>query len=268
MAARLPRPEVHWRARGRGPALVLLNGWATSGLAWPAAWTRSLERDHRVIRLDNRGTGWSRYARMPFTMADLADDVLAVLDAEGIEHAALFGLSMGGMIAQETAMRAPERVTAMVLSGTRPPTPRYHPSVASPVAWQLMRPLGPRETRETYFRRVWSLAAAEGFADRHPEVIEELVRQNLERPTPRSLLIQQLRAVTAWGHAERLAAIRAPTVVVHGEEDAFIPVENGRELGRLIAGATYVELPGVGHLAPHEASDRVLELIAGVAVAA
>jgi pimeloyl-ACP methyl ester carboxylesterase len=261
MTPRRPRPEVHWRAHGRGPALVLLNGWATSGLAWPAAWVRALEREFRVIRIDNRGTGWSRHARTPFTMADLAGDVLAVLDAEGVEQAALFGLSMGGMIAQETALLAPERIPALVLSGTRPPTPEFHPTVASPVAWQLMRPLGPRETKAAYFRRIWSLATAEGFADRHPEVIEELVRQNVERPTPRALLVQQLWAVMAWGHAERLAGIRARTVVVHGEEDAFIPVENGRALGRLVPGATYVELPGVGHLAPHEAPDRVRALV-------
>lgn len=265
MTARRPRPEVHWRTHGRGPALVLLNGWATSGLVWPRSWVRALERDFRVIRIDNRGTGWSRFAPMPFTMPDLARDVTAVLDAEGIDQAALFGLSMGGMIAQETALQAPDRVAALVLSGTRPPTPEFHPTIASPVAWQLMRPLGPRETREAYFRRIWSLAAADGFVKRRPEVIEELVHQNVERPTPRALLLQQLRAVMAWGHAERLAGIRARTVVIHGEEDSFIPVENGRALGRLIPDATYVELARVGHLAPHEAPDRVLELVAEAA---
>lgn len=261
MTDRGRRPQVHWRACGRGPALVLLNGWATSGLAWPRAWVRRLERRFRVIRVDNRGTGWSRYAETPFTMGDLADDVRKVLDQEGVGQAAVFGLSMGGMITQELALRAPERVSAIILSGTRPPTPAYHPTVASPVAWHLMRPLAPRETREAYFRRVWSLAAAEGFAERRPDVIEELVQQIVERPTPRRLLMQQLSAVLAWGHADRLAKLRVPAVVVHGEEDRFIPVENGRTLAKLIPFATYAELAGVGHLAPHEAPDRVHDLI-------
>ena len=226
------RPEVYWRAHGRGPPLVLLNGWATSGIVWPRAWVRGLERHFRVIRIDNRGTGWSRYAAMPFTMTDLAQDVTRVLDEEGVESSAVFGLSMGGMIAQELAMREPDRVSALVLSGTRPPSPAFDATVASPATWHLLRPLGPRETREVYFRRVWSMAAAEGFADRRPEVIEELVQQIAERPTPRTLLMQQLTAVAGWGHAERLAGITAPTVIVHGEEDSFVPVANGRTLSR------------------------------------
>lgn len=246
---------------------MLLNGWATSGLAWPAAWVRALERDFRVIRIDNRGTGWSRLAETPFTMADLAGDVVRVLDEERVERATVFGLSMGGMITQELALRAPDRVAAIVLSGTRPPSPAYHPTLASPATWHLMRPLGPRESREAYYRVVWSLAAAEGFAERCPEVIEELVRQIVERPTPRRLLMHQLNAVLAWGHAERLTGLRIPAVVIHGEQDTFIPVENGRTLGELIPDAQYVELPGVGHLAPHEAPDRVRELIVDAAAA-
>lgn len=264
---RTSRPQVHWRARGDGPALVLLNGWATSGLCWPRAWIRELERDFRVIRVDNRGTGWSRHARVPFTIPDLARDVLAVMDAEGADEAALFGLSMGGMIAQETALEAPDRITALILAGTRPPTPAYRPTVASPVTWQLMRPVGPRETRESYFRRVWSMAAAEGFAEAHPDVIEELVVQHVERPTPRGLLMEQLRAVMAWGHADRLARMQARTAVVHGAQDRFIPVENGRALAHLIPDATYLELPGVGHLAPYEAPEEVLALVTSTTAA-
>jgi pimeloyl-ACP methyl ester carboxylesterase len=70
-----------------------------------------------------------------------------------------------------------------------------------------------------------------------------------------------------WGHAERLGAIRAPTVVVHGEEDSFIPVENGRKIAELIPDAKYVELPGVGHLVPHEAPERISELLMDVVAA-
>ena len=147
---------------------------------------------------------------MPFTMSDLAKDVTSVLDEEGVDRAAVFGLSMGGMIAQELAIRAPDRVTALVLSGTRPPSPAFHATAASPVTWHLLRPLGRRETREAYFRRVWSLAAAKGFAERRPEVIEELVQQIVEKPTPRPMLMRQLTAVAGWGHAERLAAYPHP----------------------------------------------------------
>ena len=98
---------VHWHESGRGPVLVLLNGWSVSGLVWPRAWIDRLAQRYRVVRIDNRGTGWSRRAPAPFTIADLADDVVTVLDAVGAERATIVGLSMGGMIAQELALRAP-----------------------------------------------------------------------------------------------------------------------------------------------------------------
>jgi len=254
-------PVIHWRSSGRGPALVLINGWSVSGLAWPGEWLRALEREFRVIRVDNRGTGWSRFAPTPFSMADMADDVTSILDAEQVDRATVVGLSMGGMVAQEFAVRAPARVTALVLSGTRPPNPAFQFSLASPVAWHLLRPLGPRETLEAYFRRVWSLATAEGFPQQRPEIIEELVAQIVERPTPRAMLLHQLRAVMAWGHSERLRGIEAPTVVVHGAQDCFIPVANGRAIAKLIPKAQFVELPNVGHLVPHEAPERLNELL-------
>src|SRR6185503_18981272 len=98
-------PQVFWRSGGRGPALVLLNGWSASGLAWPRTWLRELERDFRVIRVDNRGSGYSRFAPTPFTMTELADDVADVLDAADVDRAIVLGMSMGGMIAQEVAFR-------------------------------------------------------------------------------------------------------------------------------------------------------------------
>jgi pimeloyl-ACP methyl ester carboxylesterase len=90
------RPQVVWVAHGRGPALVLVNGWAACGAVWPRAWVRSLRERFRVITLDNRGSGWSRYAETPFTMEDLAGDVRDVLDAAGEARATVLGISMGG----------------------------------------------------------------------------------------------------------------------------------------------------------------------------
>lgn len=259
-----PRPRVHWRAGGSGPTLVLLNGWSASGLAWPTAWVRELERSYRVIRVDNRGSGWSRFAEIPFTMGDLAGDVLHVMDDAEAETAVIFGLSMGGMIAQETAIRQPERITGLVLAGTAPPMPGHKPKTGSTLAFSLVRPPGVREPLEDYFRRLWTMAAAKGFAERSPDVIEELVSQILARPTPRTLLMHQLRAVVGWGHVERLSRITANTVVVHGSEDTLMDIRAGRRLAELIPGSRFVELDGVGHLIAHEAPEVARDLIAEV----
>jgi len=259
------RPEVYWRAGGRGPALVLLNGWSASGLAWPRSWVRELERRFRVIRIDNRGSGYSRFAPTPFTMPDLADDVADVLDEAEVERAAVVGMSMGGMIAQEFAVRHGRRLDGLVLTATRPPAPAYYAGKHAHELFGLLTPPRRDETLDTYFTRLWSTATGEGFAEREPGSIAELVRQIVARPTPRQMLLHQLRAVNGWGHAERLGAILAPTVVVHGADDRMVNVENGRRLAELIPGSRFVSLPGVGHLPPLEAPDELLDIVASVA---
>jgi pimeloyl-ACP methyl ester carboxylesterase len=262
---RRPKPQIYWREGGRGPALVLINGWSASGLAWPRAWVRELEEDFRVIRIDNRGSGYSRFAPVPFTMDDLADDVAAVLDELEHERAAVVGMSMGGMIAQEFALRHADRLTGLVLIATRPPAPAYAVPKGSSLMLDLLVPPRKGESLETYFTRLWTLATGPGFAQREPELIAELVAQIVARPTPRVMLMHQLRAVNGWGHADRLRRINAPTAIVHGADDRLVHVLNGRRLAALMPAAAYHELEDVGHLPPVEAPDRVLEAIATVA---
>jgi pimeloyl-ACP methyl ester carboxylesterase len=262
---RPPKPQVYWREGGRGSAVVLLNGWSASGLAWPRVWLRGLERQCRVIRIDNRGSGYSRLAQTPFTMPDLADDVAAVLGEVEVERAVVVGLSMGGMIAQEFAIRHSSRLAALVLVATRPPAPAYAVPRGSAMMLDLLARPRQDETLESYFTRLWTMATGTGFARREPAAIAELVAQIVARPTPRAMLVHQLRAVNGWGHAERLRGIKAPTTIVHGAEDQLIDVVNGRRLAELIPGSRYLELDGVGHLPPLEAPSRLLEVIVDAA---
>jgi pimeloyl-ACP methyl ester carboxylesterase len=243
---------------------VLLNGWSASGLAWPRRWIESLESGYRVIRIDNRGSGFSRFAETPFTMADLADDVEAVLDATETDTATIAGMSMGGMIAQEFALRHGDRLGGLVLIATRPPAPAYAAANESSMVLDLLAPPRKGEPLEAYFTRLWTSATGPGFAERQPERIAELVRQIAERPTPRTMLLHQSRAVSGWGHAERLGRLHKSTAVVHGANDRLIDPENGRRLANLIPGARLFELPGVGHLPPLEAPEDLLEIVAGV----
>jgi pimeloyl-ACP methyl ester carboxylesterase len=125
----------------------------------------------------------------------------------------------------------------------------------------MVRPPMPGESLSRYFEKLWSHSAAPGFAETHPEAIAELVRQSLERPTGRAMLIAQARAMSAWGHSDRLSQIDAATLVVHGALDPLSPVANGRAVADLIPRARFVELPDVGHLIPQEAPTTALELI-------
>jgi pimeloyl-ACP methyl ester carboxylesterase len=251
---------IHWRESGTGPPLVLINGWSVSGLAWPQPWIDRLARSFRVIRVDNRGTGWSRYTPSVYTIADLAHDVVRVMDVIGVERATVLGLSMGGMIAQELALRWPGRVERLFVVGSRPPAPR-HLSARADRAYALMAPPPPGVPFETHVAALWAACCAPGFADAHPEALDEIAAQIVARPTPRVFVRAQLRAIMGWSGADRLKQLAVPATVVHGELDELMPVGNGMRIARLIPDARYVELRGVGHLVPHEAPEELAILI-------
>ena len=251
---------VHHHDGGSGPPVVLLNGWTASGLVWPAGLVDELERDHRVVRIDNRGSGWSRHAPRPYTIADLARDTRLVIDRLGLERPTVVGLSMGGMIAQELAIRWPDRVGRLVLLGSRPPSPEDTPPPAHvrPVAGHARRQASACGRSSARGGRRWP---GPGFGAEHPEAVDAMAEAIARRPTPRFAVLDQARAIAAWHGAHRLRRITAPTTVVHGTEDPLMPVRNGMRLAQLIPGARYVELPGVGHLVPYEAPTAVASLI-------
>ncbi|MEX2627313.1 MAG: alpha/beta fold hydrolase, partial [Ilumatobacteraceae bacterium] len=244
------------------PVIVLLNGWTASGLVWPAGLVDRLAESHDVVRIDNRGTGYSRTAPPPFTIARMADDVADVLGAIGAPAATLVGLSMGGMIAQEVALRHPASVERLVLCGTRPPTPAGF-APGDEVLADVMATPARGESLRDFVERSWSNVVAPDFATRRPEALAELVERIAERPTPHAGVIAQLRAISIWHGSDRLGLVRAATVVVHGRDDPLIPVGNGMRLAQLIPGARYVELPGVGHIVPFEAPDAVIDAVVG-----
>ena len=254
------RPVVHWRKSGNGPPLLLLNGWTASGLAWPSQWLSRLEESYDVIRIDNRGTGWSRSAPWPFTIEDLADDARDVLDDSAIQPAAVLGISMGGMIAQELAIRHSDIVERLVLVATRPPTPAHTPMSSDALRLTWGRPPRGHSLRE-YFVATWAQTAGDGFAAAHPQVLEELGDQIMRRITPRGGLVNQVRAIMSWHGPQRLRRISAPTTIIHGAQDPLITVDNGRRLAELIPTARYVELSGVGHLVAHEAGDSLIDAL-------
>ena len=251
---------IHFHEGGAGPAVVLLNGWTASGLVWPRRLVDRLERSHRVVRIDNRGSGWSRHAPRPYTVADLARDSRRIIDDLGLVRPTVVGLSMGGMIAQELALRWPDRVGRLVLLGTRPPNPEDTPGPPALSASLLASP-PPGVSLRTFLGERWSTVAAPGFGEAHAELVDEMAEAIARRPTPRFAVLDQARAIAACCGAHRLRQLRVPTTVVHGTEDPLLPVRNGMRLAQLIPGARYVELTDVGHLVPYEAPDAVARLI-------
>jgi pimeloyl-ACP methyl ester carboxylesterase len=254
------RAIAFWHEGGSGSPVLLLSGWTASGLMWPSALVGPLEERFHVIRVDNRGSGYSRCAPTPASIATMADDAAAALRAANPEPAVVVGLSMGGMIAQELALRHPTLVRALVLVGTRPPAPA-HLQVPGDVVARLLRRAAPRQPVAEFVAQLVAEVCGPGFAATHPDRLEELVGQILARPTPKILRFRQMIAIAAWHAPRRLAAIACPTTVVHGDVDPLMPVGNGMRLARLVPGARYVELAGVGHLPPVEAPEVLVDAI-------
>ena len=231
----------------------MLNGWSASGLIWPDEWVHALEPHHRLLRVCNRGTGWSDHVTDPFTVADMVADAFAVLDAEGIDKADVFGLSMGGMIAQQLALTHPNRVGHLVLCATAPPPPDF--VTADPAVFsKLFTPPPGATSVDEVVGNVWSSIVGPGFQERGKDVLDRLVSRAVDRPTSLAVIMLQMQAIAT--RAGDPADITAPTLVIHGGDDPLLPVANGRRLGEVIPGARYVELPGVGHLVPWEEPEK------------
>src|SRR4051795_13001529 len=135
---------LHYESTGSGPAVLLIMGLGLPGAAW---WRTVpvLARSARVITFDNRGSGRSDSPSGPYSIADMAADAVAVLDAAGVERAHVYGTSMGGMIAQELVLGHPDRVHALVLSATSPGGAAATPPDAETIAFLRRRPTMPAE---------------------------------------------------------------------------------------------------------------------------
>ncbi len=251
--------RIHFQVRGEGEPLLVLNGWSASGLIWPERWLEHLARSFRLVIVCNRGTGYSDAVSEQFTMVDLADDALAVLDDLGVSTAHVFGMSMGGMIAQTIVVEQPERVRGLVLCSTAPGGPEM--VQASPeVMLRLITP-APGTSPDELVGGVWRRIVSPGFGEREPEVMDLLVAAVAARPTPVSVILLQWQAMSGFAVFDRLAGVRAPTLVLHGDVDPLIPFPNGVMIADRIPGARFEAYPGVGHLIPWEVMDRSAELI-------
>ena len=232
--------------------LALIMGLAGSG----AMWWRLLPhvRDRRVICLDNRGTGDSSPAHRPQTMAGMAADVVAVLDAAGVAVAHVMGASMGGMIAQHVALEHRERVRSLILACTTAGGSSGPPNARLMAATALRPVLGPSRTG--------TLVAPALYGERTRSRARGRMRDDLQRRGQdrigRLTSWMQMAAIARHDTRARLAELAGlPTTVIHGDEDRLVPVERGRELAAAIPGARYVEIPGAGHILVTDAEEQV-----------
>ncbi|MCW3013856.1 MAG: Lipase/esterase [Solirubrobacterales bacterium] len=236
--------ELYYETTGAGPPALLISGQAMT----LAGWWRTvpvLAESFRVLTFDHRGVGRSAHSPWPFTVAQLADDAVALMDAAGAQRAHVYGISLGGMVAQEVALRYPERVQALVLGATTAGGPGTILARPEPLGFFVRAgAMGPEEAE-------WAAVPYNyGVQTRrhHGERIAQDIARRVPDTTDALVYVQQVAAAASHNTVGRLHAIVAPTLVVHGEDDVVIPPSNGRLLANAIPGAELKIWPGAGHL--------------------
>jgi pimeloyl-ACP methyl ester carboxylesterase len=217
-----------------------------------------LAKDFRVLLFDNRGVGESDFPPGPYTVAEMAADGVAVLDAAGLKRAHVLGVSLGGFIAQELALSFGGRVDRLVLCSTSPGGPNQHPMPAAGVeAFGRF----PTLEREAGLRLMVENSLGERAVRERPELVEEVYAYRLACAPPIDAWQAQFAAALAFDSHGRLPEITAPTLVLHGGADTVIDARNGELLAERISEAELHLVPDRGHLLLREEPELVARIV-------
>jgi pimeloyl-ACP methyl ester carboxylesterase len=236
--------RLAWDEAGNGPPLLLVHGLGYGRWGWePVA--AELARSFRVVRADNRGIGLSDAPLGPYRTRAMAADLVAVLDAAGIDRATVAGISLGGMIAQELALHWPERVERLVLIATVPGGALTSPMPARGAATMAQLPYLREDRREQAAVRL--AVSAAGRAAR-PDLAGRLAELRAAHPQQPGAWSAQASAGVMFDPHGAQRELQVPALVVQGTADQVVDPANGRTLAGLIPGARLEEVPGAGHL--------------------
>ena len=256
--------ELDYALRGQGPPLLMINGFRRSRVVWLEPLLAALETHFQLILFDNRGTGHSDQPQDGYSIEAFADDCAGLLAALGIARAHVFGVSMGGMIAQRVATRHPGKVHGLALGctncgkGSVPPDKRI---------WDLLRltpgpGLDPREIA----RRQEEAYVTDAFQAANRPLLDQLFALVSEHPTPLHAVRGHMAAIDAFDGCGDLGRIAAPTLVITGAEDRLIPAENSRRIAAALPHATLNLLPEAAHFfwieKPHETAQALVAHLA------
>ncbi|MGP0102366.1 MAG: alpha/beta fold hydrolase [Solirubrobacteraceae bacterium] len=256
--------ELDCERSGQGPPLLLIMGMSGTALSWGEPFLELLRRDFDVIAYDHRGVGASSRLDGPLTIREMAGDAEGLLAALELDSAHVLGISMGGMIAQELALAAPERIRTLTLGCTY--CGGEGSQLAAPEALQGLVEAMMSGDRERALRASWEINVSPAMADdedAYARFVEIATRRRVSVP----VIMAQMQACAAHDTQARLGQLRMPTLVVHGTLDQLLPVANGRLIGSLIPGAQLEILDGVGHLFFWERPERAAELLRAHAAA-
>jgi 3-oxoadipate enol-lactonase len=253
--------QLYFEIDGEGAPLVLVMGIGYDATLWSLAQVPALSRHFRVITFDNRDAGRSSKASGPYTIADMADDVAGLMDALDVKRAHVLGLSMGGMIAQQVALRHAGRLDRLVLTncGAAPARVAFDP--IRTWDWVKAHDASGEEFAAQQFTWLFSTAFR-----RNREAVQQTLGLLASNPNPvgPDAYHRQAQAYLQYDAIDRLGDIKAPTLVVSGEQDLLTPPWVCREVASKIPGARFEMIKGDGasHVVPIERPDDFNPLVA------
>ena len=259
--------SIAYELRGSGPPLLMINGFRRSHVVWLEGVLQPLAERFQLILMDNRGTGHSDKPQDGYSIEAFADDCAGLIAGLGLQRAHVFGVSMGGMIAQRLATRHPDKVHGLALGCTN--CGRGGSIPAEKRIGELLRllPNATMDAREVA-RRQEEAYYMPGFRASQRAVIEGLYELVNQQPTPPHAVQGHLKAIDAFAACADLPQIKAPTLVIAGEGDPLIPAENSRLIAGRISGAQLALLPDASHFfwieKPQETAAALIQFFGGL----
>jgi 3-oxoadipate enol-lactonase len=258
--------ELYFEVHGEGPPLVLVMGIGYDATLWTLAQVPALSQRFQVVIFDNRDVGRSSKAAAPYTIADMADDIAALMNALAIKRAHLLGLSMGGMIAQEFALRHADRLHRLVLSGCGAAPARV---AFDPIrTWNWVK--ANDKSGEVFACQQFTWLFSTAFL-RNNEAVQQTISMLTSNPNPvgAEAYGRQAQAYLRYDGLDRLSDIKSPTLVIVGEQDLLTPPWICREVADRIPGSQFEIIKGEGssHVVPIERPDEFNHLVTRFLVA-
>jgi pimeloyl-ACP methyl ester carboxylesterase len=252
--------NLYYEEHGSGEPLVLIMGFTVSSIGWH--WNvPAFAEDFRTIVFDNRGVGQSDKPDAPYSMQMFAEDTAGLLDGLGIDQAHVFGISMGGMIAQEFALRYPQRVKTLILGCTNCGGPKAVLS-KDPDVLNVLNNIDSVDVQQAALAMT-KVAVTPWFMQKRMDLLVQMNQMSMQHPTPKHGMVRQMQAIQGHDTYARLPLLSVPTLIVTGKEDGLVPPENSLTLAQRIPNADLVFFANASHLFNIELPAATSEVVKG-----